>query len=369
MNDMILDVSGPGRFGGEPLSGKRRRRHPPGVPGIRRLSWGVLLVFSACVAASGAQPDVPYSAGTLWDETTASLTFRESGHMPDTKEGFFWEVPSFVKRIVIAAGVRVTGGFRVRYRRPENPLWIVGENRDTSVIFGTEHEAWTDKNAVAENDKWRYSGISVVEDAVVHVSNLTVLNPRGYVISGYANKAVLHVDSCSLLDTRKGDNNNSDGFAGAAGSSVSNCLISTGDDGIKVYNDITIDTVTIIHHRNGAPLQFGWSQDSRDVTAVVRNLSIRGADPERRYNMAPLTWEQGRDGSRRITIDGLEVITSGEVYDEEKKAWKQIGLLEVKPRECEFNLDVTGARLHGLPLGTCHSKGRINIENAAAAKD
>lgn len=153
---------------------------------------------------------------------------------------------------------------------------------------------------------------------------------------------------------------------GAAGSSLSNCLISTCDDGIKVYNDITIDTVTIVHHRNGAPLQFGWSQDSRDVTAVVRNLTIRGADPEKRYNMAPLTWEHGRDGSRQVAIDGLEVITSGEVYDEEKKAWKPIGLLEVKPRECTFNLDVTRARLHGLPLGSSNAKGKVTIEDVAA---
>lgn len=366
---MTLDASGRVRISGEPLSGERRHSSPPGLPGIRRWAPGVLFIVSGLAAAGGAPPDVSYSAGTLWDDTTATLTFHESGRMPDTKEGFFWDVPSFVKRIVIAAGVRVTGGFRVRFRRPENPLWIVGEHRETSVVFGTEHEAWTDRNAVAENDKWRYSGISVVEDAVVHVSNLTILNPRGYVISGYANKAVLHVDSCSLLDTRKGDNNNSDGFAGAAGSSVSNCLISTGDDGIKVYNDITIDTVTIMHHRNGAPLQFGWSQDSRDVTAVVRNLTIRGADPGNRYNMAPLTWERGGTGSRRVTIDGLEVITSGEVYDEEKKAWKPIGLLEVKPRECTFNLDVTRARLHGLPLGSSDAKGKVTIEDVAAPKD
>lgn len=332
----------------------------------RRAFFGAIIACSAGVSAGGGQPEMPYSGRIAWDDATATLTFRESGEMPDTREGFFWDVPPVVQRIVIDAGVRVTGGFRVRHRQPDKPLRIVGGDRDTSVIFGTDHQAWTDTNAVAENDKWRYSGISVVEDAVVHVSNLTVLNPRGYLISGYATQAVLHVDSCSLLDTREGDTNNSDGFAGAQGSSISNCLISTGDDGIKVYNDITIDAVTIEHHRNGAPLQFGWGEDSRHVTAVVRNLTIRGADPDKRYNMAPLTWERGRDGTRHVTIDGLEVIASGEVYDEERKAWRPIGLLEVKPRECEFNLDVTNARLHGLPVGECRARGRVRIEAAAA---
>jgi len=69
------------------------------------------------------------------------------------------------------------------------------------------------------------------------------------------------------------------------------------------------------------------------------------------------------------TIDGLEVITSGEVYDEEKKAWERIGLLEVKPRECTFDLDVTRARLHGLPLGSSNAKGKVTIEDVAAPKD
>ncbi|MFM8891107.1 MAG: hypothetical protein ACKOTB_05675 [Planctomycetia bacterium] len=203
-----------------------------------------------------------------------------------------------------------------------------------------------------------------MEDAVVHVSNLTVLNPRGYLISGYANRAVLHVDSCSLLDTRTGDRNNSDGFAGARGSSISRSFISTGDDAIKVYHDITINDVTIEQHRNGAALQFGWGGESRSVTAAIRNLVIRGVDPEHRYNMAPLTWERGSGGTRNVTIDGLEVITSGEMYDEERKTWNPVGLLEVKPRECEFNLRVTNASLHGLLRGTCNATGTVSIENA-----
>ena len=331
-----------------------------------RLLLGLFFALTGLVEGVAAAPDVSYSGRLAWNDATATLTFLSSGAMPDTKEGFFWNVPPSVKRIVIEADVRVTGGFRVRYRKPDNSLRIEGRNRETSVIFGTSHEAWTATNGVPDNDKWRYSAVSIVEDAVVHVSHLTVMNPRGYLISGYATRAVVHVDSCSLLDTRRGVNNNSDGFAGAKGSSVRRCLISTGDDGIKVYNDITIHDVTIEQHRNGAPLQFGWGGESPTATAVIRNLVIRGMDPENRYNMAPLSWERGNDGTRNVTIDGLDVIASGEMYDEEAKRWQPLGLLEIKPRTCVFNLTVTRAALHGLPLGVCNSAGTVSVATAAS---
>lgn len=91
----------------------------------------------------------------------------------------------------------------------------------------------------------------------------------------------------------------------------------------------------------------------------------RASDPEHRYNMVPLTWEKGCGGTMKVTIDGLEVIISGEVYDEARKTWQPIGLMEVKPRECEFNLRVTRASLHGLPRGTCSASGTVTLENAA----
>lgn len=325
----------------------------------------------ACVAAAFLSADAMsqspahYSGEIEWDEPSATVTFRTSGVMPDSKEGFFWNVPATVKRIIIGENVRVTGGFRILYRKKENPLHITGESRETSVVFGTDQQAWTARNSVAENDKWKYSTISVIEDAVVHVSNLTALNPRGYIISGYASQAVIHVDSCSLLDTRDGDNNNSDGFAGAAGSSLKNCLICTADDGIKIYNDITIENVTIEHHRNGAPLQFGWGGESKRVKAEIKGLLINGVDPEHRYNMAPLTWERGHAAVRKVSIDGLEVQTQGQLYNEEQQSWGPIGLLELKPSDCEFNLTVINAKLHGLPLGLNKTTGAIKIAEEA----
>lgn len=323
------------------------------------LFWG--LFFQA---TGWAQLPNDYSGKIEWDEESATLTFRTSGAMPDSREGFFLRVPATVKQIVINANVRITGGFRILYREKDNPLFIVGKDRDSSVIYGTDEGAWTAKNKVPENEKWKYSSISVIEDAVVHVSNVTLLNPRGYIISGYANHAVIHVDSCSLLDKRKGDNNNSDGFAGAAGSTLKNSLISTADDGIKIYNDITIENVTIEHHRNGALLQFGWGGEAATVNAKIKGLIIKGVDRDNRYNMAPMTWEREKSAVRNVSIDGLEVRTNGKFYDEEKMTWLPIGLLELKPADCEFNLTVANARLHGLPLGIRNAKGKVSISDA-----
>ncbi|MBI1387253.1 MAG: hypothetical protein GC154_02240 [bacterium] len=325
----------------------------------RIISPVLLILFMQTLVS--AQPAVEYTGKTEWDSKTATFTFLTSGSMPNTREGFFWKVPSSVKKIVIESNVRVTGGFRVLFREDWNPLTITGKSRNTSVIYGTDEESWTDRNNIAENDKWMYSSVSLIEDSIVYISNLTALNPRGYIFSGYASRAVLHVDSCTLLDTRDGDQNNSDGFAGAAGSSIKNSLISTSDDGIKIYNDITIENVTIRHHRNGAPLQFGWGGEPGVANAAIKNLTIEGVAPDDRYNMAPLTWERGHGGVRNVTIQGLDVNSKGLMYNEEENTWTPAGLFELKPEDCEFNLTATKVNLHGLPMGLCKTKGTISI--------
>jgi hypothetical protein len=281
--------------------------------------------------------------------------------MPASREDFFWKVPKHVRRIEIDANVTVTGGFRVRYRDKANPLTIAGKNRKTSVIHGTDQSDWTATANIAEADKWRYSAISVIEDAVVHVQNLTSRNPRGYNISGYANDAVIHVERCDLIDSRGGDGNNSDGFAGSSGSTIRHSFISTSDDAIKIYHDITIENVTIEQHRNGAPLQFGWHDENDEADAIIRNLTIRGVSKERRYNMAPLTWENGQHGKRNVTIDGLDVDIEGQVYDESNSSWRPVGLLELKPAKCEFNLSVVNANIGMLEQGIRMTPGKITI--------
>jgi hypothetical protein len=322
------------------------------------------LIFAPLIhltAMAGEPAGLVYSGKTSWDSTAGILTFESSGTMPEHKEGFHWVVPADVRQIVISEGVTLKGAFRVSYRDSANPLQILGENRETSVLYGTDAERWTTENKIAENDKWKYGAVSVLADAVVHVTNLTSQNPRGYNISGYANKAVLHVSRCNLIDTREGDNNNSDGFIGAAGSTIADSLISTSDDGIKVYRDMNIKNVIIEQRRNGAPIQFGWGGESEPAKATIENLTIKGVDPQQLYNMAPFTWEGGTTGSREVTITGLKVILPGKLYDESSKSWQPMGLFELKPKGCTLNITIVDAEVNGLGIGIRNTLGTLTL--------
>jgi hypothetical protein len=323
-----------------------------------------ILIFASLIhvtAMAGDPSGLVYSGKTSWDSAAGILTFESSGTMPNSKEGFHWVVPADVRQIVINEGVTVTGAFRVSYRDAANVLQISGKNRETSVLYGTNAEHWTTVNEIAENDKWKYGAVSVLADAVVHISDLTSQNPRGYNISGYANKAILHVSRCNLIDTRKGDNNNSDGFIGAAGSTITDSLISTSDDGIKVYWDITIKNVIIEQHRNGAPVQFGWGGETKPAKATIENLTIKGVDPQQQYNMAPFTWEGGTTGSREVKVTGLKVILPGKLYDEDVKSWSPMGLFELKPKGCTLNMTIVDAEVDGLGLGIRNTLGTITM--------
>lgn len=324
----------------------------------------VLVALFHVTSMAGELTGLVYSGKTNWDPAAGILTFESSGTMPESKEGFHWAVPAEVRQIVINQNVTVKGAFRVTYRDASNPLRISGKNRETSVLYGTDAEAWTKTNQIPENDKWRYGAVSVIADAVVHITDLTSQNPRGYNISGYANKSVLHVSRCNLLDTRKGDNNNSDGFIGAAGSTITDSLINTADDGIKVYRDIAIKNVIIEQRRNGAPIQFGWGGESQSAKATIENLTIKGVDPEQRYNMAPFTWEDGSTGSRNVTVTGLKVIVPGKLYDESTKSWQPMGLFELKPKKCTLNITIADAETNGLSLGIRNTQGTITLNGA-----
>ena len=320
-----------------------------------------ILLMLVQLAAGEVPEGLSYTGETSWDPATASLTFKSSGKMPAGMEEFFWQVPPTVKRIHIDRNVTVQGGFRVVFRSPEDPLYISGGDRKTSVVLGTETERWTADNGVAENDKWKYGTVSVLADATVHVSNLTSKNPRGYHLSGYANRSVLHVSQCDLLDTRPGQNNNSDGFIGSAGSTISDCFISTGDDAIKAYRDMVIRNVTIEHHRNGAPIQFGWGGETGRAKVEIQNLTIKGASKDGLYNMAPFTWEGGSGGVREVAIKGLKIDLAGKLYDEAASRWVPAGLFELKPAQCTVNLSATDADIGLLEPGVRKTRGTITI--------
>lgn len=267
----------------------------------------VLASLIQTAALAGDPGGLVYSGKTNWDTAAGILTFQTSGSFPESKEGFHWAVPADVRKIVIDEAVTVRGAFRISYRHPNNPLFIIGKNRETSVLYGTETERWTTENKIAENDKWRY---------------------------------------------------------GAAGSTITDSLISTSDDGIKVYNDITIKNVTIEQHRNGAPIQFGWGGETQHAKAKITNLTIKGVAPDQLYNMAPFTWEAGSKGTRDVSVIGLKVKLVGKLYDESAMRWLSMGLFELKPKDCTCNLTIVDAEIEGMNVGLRHTQGTITINSA-----
>lgn len=312
--------------------------------------------------------DLDYSGKIEWNVEKATLHFLTSGAMPNSKEGFYWNVPAYVKKIAIEENVTVQGGFRIRSRAEDNPMEIVGKNSRTSIIHGTDEQKWTTENNVPDLLKGMYGSVNVMGNATVHVKNLTSLNPRSYHISGYGLRSVIHVKDCRLIDSRPGDNNNSDGFIGADGSSIVDTFISTGDDGIKAYNDMLIENVTIEQHRNGAPIQLGWGPRPKDKVSVsIRNLKIYGVDKEKRYNMAPFSWEAGVKARTDIVVDGLDVKMDGKIFVKETNDWRPIGLFQLNPKECELNMTITSGRIEPLDFGIRKTKGEIKLnENVVA---
>jgi hypothetical protein len=97
------------------------------------------------------------------------------------------------------------------------------------------------------------------------------------------------------------------------------------------------------------------------VTATIRNLTIKGIDPENLYNMAPFTWERGSRGTRNVNIDGLTVDVIGKTYSEETSSWLPAGLFELKPKECILNLNATEARINVPTHGWIETRGTITI--------
>ena len=150
--------------------------------------------------------------------------------------------------------------------------------------------------------------LGVHADATVHVKNLQVLNPKGYCVSGYEPASIIHVQHVKMIDDRGGDQNNSDGFIGANGSSLRDVYFDLGDDTIKLYRDMTIEDVEINMQHNGAPIQIGWNDDNNgDVTATIKNLKITG-NQEDGYNLAVFSWvNENHTKTVDLTIDGLYV--------------------------------------------------------------
>lgn len=260
-----------------------------------------------------------YTGKINWDNASKTLSFESTGviyfknktgeakDLENDQKNHFWEVPKEVKKIIIGKDVTVTGAFHTF-----SDILIIGEDRKSSVIFGTNTESWADKNNPGKQDlkEWYYSQLQNHE-GVMTLQNLTMLNPFSYFVRGYG--PVVHVKSCDFIDNREGHQNHSDGFCGGNGSTVDDCYFECGDDVFKTYFSYEVTNCTINMRDNSVPIQLGWGNYSNGAVCNFKNLKIIGNSGRRSSDNAVIS---GRKGTFTVTIniDGLEVENPNAVF-------------------------------------------------------
>jgi hypothetical protein len=217
-------------------------------------------VESSVLAQSIEQLQSAYSGRFTWDKSGGVLKFIQSGEINFASEGaksFIWNIPAEVKEVRIARDVTVNGGFHTK-----TDVTIAGDDRKTSVVYGTEQQSWPQKHDVKAFTICTFQSFG----GVMTISNLTSLNPRAFHVQGGGNKTL--VSSCNFLDRRGGNGNHSDGFEGGHGSIVRDCHFESGDDIIKVYANVTVIDTTIKMVQNSVPIQLGWGDHSKPIGPV-----------------------------------------------------------------------------------------------------
>jgi len=270
---------------------------------MKALIMLAMLVSTGALAQSVGELRQRYSGRTEWRGEAGTLAFLSSGTIDfkrDEERSGIWEVPSEVKRILINANTRVTGQFTL-----EHDCTVEGVDQKSSVIFGTAEQELLHRQELDQRGGCiPYSAIYGAGRITLHVRNLTVLNPIGFMLTGRRG-AVMHLDGVRGIDDRGGWHNHSDGVVGADGSTVRNCYFEAGDDVIKLYNDILVENTTIKMIQNSVPIQLGWGSYGSGAKGVFRNLRVIG--DKGRGRLHPVIC--GRKGSykKRIEIHGLEL--------------------------------------------------------------
>jgi len=242
-----------------------------------------------------------YSGTVEWDPEKGQITFTGSGSINFDKTDFrnpLWDVPADVKTILITKDVTVNAMFHTHYN-----CTIRGEDRKTSIIFGTNERAWSKSRRDQGYEHIRAFNYSTIEakGGTTHIDNLTSLNPYGFHVRG----GLLHLSHCDFIDDRGGHGNNSDGFVGSDGSTVDHCYFETGDDIFKAYNNYTVTNTTIHMVDNAVPIQLGWG-NTGDKTVHFHNLTITGNSGRFNDGRAIIV---GRDGvyNKTINITGCTI--------------------------------------------------------------
>ena len=157
---------------------------------------GLFLLISQAPAQSVAALRRHYTGRIRQDAPARTLRFASSGVIAFDKgeyKGAFWDVPPDLARIVIGRGVQVTGAFHTR-----SDCIIEGEDRDTSVVFGTLEQRWADSRGVKPYQYCQFQN----RGGVLTVRNLTARNPFAYFIRGWKQVAM---QQTAPLSTTGGD--------------------------------------------------------------------------------------------------------------------------------------------------------------------
>lgn len=253
-----------------------------------------------------------YSGKATWNKKTNTLTFKSTGtiffpektadasDLKNACKNNFWEVPTKVKKISIKKNVTVTGAFHTF-----DDIEIEGEDRNTSVIFGTETATWADANNPAGLDlkEWYYAQIQNFK-GTMHIRNITILNPFSYFVRGFG--PIIHMKGCKLIDNRGGHHNHSDGFCGGNGSTVDDCYFECGDDVFKAYFSYEVSNCTVKMIDNAVPIQLGWGNYSDGAVCSFKNLKIMGSKGRYSTDMAVISGRKGRF-TVTINIDGCHI--------------------------------------------------------------
>jgi hypothetical protein len=273
---------------------------------MRFIFNSLTFLFLLCATLSGQSVSSltdNFSGTVNWNAAEGVITFETSGSInltfKDNFRHFIWDVPEEVKTIVIKENVTVNGAFHTRYN-----CTIKGEDRKTSVLFGTNEREWSKKKrdqGFGDVRAFNYSTIEALS-GTTYVQNLTCLNPWGFHVRG----GMLHVSYCDFIDNRGGHGNNSDGFVGSNGSTVDNCFFSTGDDIIKVYNNVTVTNTTIEMVDNAVPIQLGWGTYGDGAIGTFNNLTITGNSGRGNDGRAIIVARTGTY-NKTINIDGCDI--------------------------------------------------------------
>lgn len=149
-----------------------------------------LLLITGSFAQSVDELSKHYTGKVSWEPKNQALRFLSSGTIhfekSDHKQSY-WDVPEHVNEIIIGAGVRVTGAFHTRA-----DCIIQGEDRKTSVVYGTPKQSWADDLGVKPYEYAQFQN----RGGVLTVANLTALNPFSYFIRGW--KQVCHAKNCNF---------------------------------------------------------------------------------------------------------------------------------------------------------------------------